>query len=62
MSSFRQVQPSTAWLLVGVIALAQLISNTLLPQWLSGGIFALALLAYLRSGTRRTREDSAADA
>lgn len=62
MSGFRQAPPSTLWLIVGLIALALLITNTLLPQWLSGGIFALALLAYLRSGTRRARRHSGGDA
>ncbi|SFS08518.1 hypothetical protein SAMN04487783_1112 [Agrococcus baldri] len=62
MRTFRPVPPSTAWLLVGLIALALLLTDALLPQWLSGGIFAVALSAYLWSGTRRTRTDTADDA
>lgn len=61
MSNFRRVPPSTTWLLVALIALALLITDTLLPQWLSGGIFAVAIVAYLWSGTRRSRTDVADD-
>lgn len=56
MSTPRGNAPSTAWLVLGIVALALLVTGTVLPRLLSAAVFALAVVMYLRSGTQRRGE------
>ncbi|SDR95889.1 hypothetical protein [Agrococcus carbonis] len=53
MSAARPGPPSTAWLVVGLVALALLLTGALLPRWISAVLLAVAVVMYLRSGDRR---------
>jgi uncharacterized membrane protein YbaN (DUF454 family) len=53
VSGFRPSPPSTTWLVLGLVALALLLTGALLPRWISAALLAVAVVVYLRSGARR---------
>ncbi|WP_413318106.1 hypothetical protein AA0Z99_13200 [Agrococcus sp. 1P02AA] len=61
MSGFRPRPASTAWMLIGLVALVLLLTGTILPRLLSAIVFAIAVVAYLRSGTGREGAERGGD-